>query len=120
MNATAHSPQVGGDQLEAVAAALADSTRRRLLQLVRDVERSAGELAAEFPDISRPAVSQHLGVLHAAGLVSVRADGKRRMYRARTEGLAPVSQFVDDMWSDRLLRLEHAAEHAEHAEGTPG
>jgi DNA-binding transcriptional ArsR family regulator len=116
MNATARRPTADRDQLDAVAAALADGTRRRLLQLVRDVERSAGELAAEFPDISRPAVSQHLGALHAAGLVTVRADGKRRMYRARTEGLVPVSQFVDDMWSDRLLRLKHAVEHTE---GTP-
>lgn len=93
-----------------VVAALADGTRRRLLRLVRSDELSAGSLAAEFPTISRPAVSQHLRVLHDAGLVDVRAVGNRRLYRARAEALAPVSQFIDDMWGDRLQRLKTVAE----------
>jgi DNA-binding transcriptional ArsR family regulator len=100
------------DPIDAVARALADRTRRGLLRLVRDEERSAGELAAEFPGISRPAVSQHLRVLHDAGLVEARRDGNRRMYAARTEGLAEVWQFVDEMWSDRLAKLKRAAERA--------
>jgi len=101
------------EPLDAVAHTLADGTRRRLLRLVRDDEWPAGELAAAIPGMSRPAVSQHLRVLHEAGLVSVRPDGNRRFYRARGEGLADVWRFVDEMWSDRLARLKVAAERAE-------
>ena len=101
------------DPIDAVAHALADGTRRQILQLVRDDERAAGELAAEFPHMTRPAVSQHLRVLHDAGLVRVRPDGNRRLYRADHAGLAGVWQFVDEMWTDRLARLKHAAEQSE-------
>jgi len=100
-------------RLDAVAHALSDGTRRGLLRLVRDDERAAGDLAAEFPHMSRPAVSQHLRVLHTAGLVSIRADGNRRLYRARGEGLTDVWQFIDEMWTDRLAKLKAAAERAE-------
>ena len=99
---------VAPERIDAVAHALADGTRRGLLRLVRDDERAAGDLAAAFPRMSRPAVSQHLRVLHAAGLVSIRADGNRRLYRARSEGLAEVWRFVDEMWTDRLAQLEQA------------
>ncbi len=101
------------DRIDAVAHALADRTRRGILRLVRDDERAAGDLAARFPEMSRPAVSQHLKVLEGAGLVAARRDGNRRLYRARTEGLAEVWQFVDDMWTDRLGKLKQAAEAAE-------
>src|SRR6266851_9957328 len=96
------------EQIDAVAHALADRTRRGLLRLVRDDERAAGDLAAAFPNISRPAVSQHLRVLHEAGLVSIRPNGNQRLYRVRTEGLAEVWQFIDEMWTDRLGRLKNA------------
>lgn len=105
--------------IDDVAHALADGTRRGLLRLVRDDECSAGDLAASFPQMSRPAVSQHLRVLHQAGLVSIRPDGKRRMYRARSEGLSEVWAFIDDMWSDRLGRLKAAAEQAEATDPPP-
>lgn len=98
--------------IEAVIGALADGTRRDALRLIRDREMSAGELAAAFPAISRPAVSQHLRVLHDAGLVSIRPDGNRRLYRARVEALAPVSAYVDEMWSNRLADLKRVAEAA--------
>jgi DNA-binding transcriptional ArsR family regulator len=101
------------DELDEIVGALADRTRRGLLRLVRSDERSAGSLAAAFPTISRPAVSQHLRVLHEAGLVTVRPDGPRRLYRASAEALAPVSTFIDDMWGDRLQRLKRAAEAVE-------
>jgi DNA-binding transcriptional ArsR family regulator len=100
------------EPIDAVAHALADGTRRGLLRLVRDDERAAGDLAAEFPGMSRPAVSQHLRVLHEAGLVSIRPNGNQRLYRARTEGLAEVWQFIDEMWADRLAKLKLAAERA--------
>jgi DNA-binding transcriptional ArsR family regulator len=107
------------DRVDSVAHALADSTRRGLLRLVRDDERAAGELAEQFPGISRPAVSQHLRVLEHAGLVSIRPDGNRRLYLARTEGLADVWQFIDDMWTDRLTRLKRAAERSERSKRSP-
>ena len=107
----------GHDHLDAVAHALADGTRRGLLRLVRDGERAAGDLAAAFPEMSRPAVSQHLRVLRAAGLVSTRPDGNQRLYRARTEGLAEVWQFIDEMWTDRLGKLKQAAERTARETG---
>jgi DNA-binding transcriptional ArsR family regulator len=105
-----------GTVIDDVARALSDGTRRSILRLVRDEERSAGDLAGQFRTMSRPAVSQHLRVLHDAGLVTVRSDGSRRMYRARTEGLADMWQYLDEMWTDRLGRLKVAAERAEWSE----
>jgi DNA-binding transcriptional ArsR family regulator len=99
-----------------VAGALSDGTRRSILRLVRDDERSAGDIAGQFGEISRPAVSQHLRVLQDAGLVTVRPDGNRRMYRARREGLTAMWQFLDEMWTDRLGQLKVAAERAERTE----
>ena len=65
--------------------------------------------------MSRPAVSQHLRVLHDAGLVSIRPDGNRRYYRARREGLTDVWKYIDEMWTDRLSKLKDVAEQAERA-----
>jgi DNA-binding transcriptional ArsR family regulator len=93
--------------------AVADPTRRAILRLVRDGELPAGEIAAHFPSISRPAVSQHLRVLADAGLVDMRPDGNRRLYRWRREGLRGAAAYVDEMWSDRLARLKAAAEREE-------
>jgi DNA-binding transcriptional ArsR family regulator len=93
--------------------AVADPTRRGILRLVRDREVAAGEIAEQFPAMSRPAVSQHLRVLADARLVDVRRAGNRRLYRARPEGLADVAGFLHEMWSDRLARLKAAAEREE-------
>jgi len=95
--------------------AVADPTRRAILRLVREGELPAGEIARRFPSISRPAVSQHLRVLNDAGLVSVRADGNRRLYSWRREGLRDAAAFLDEMWSDGLARLKVAAEREEWA-----
>lgn len=91
--------------------AVADPTRRAIMELVRDGERSAGELAARFPQMSRPAVSQHLKVLADAGLVDVRRDGNRRLYALRPEGLADAAGFIERMWSAQLRRLKEAVEN---------
>lgn len=118
MNASAvlSDPQaVDSPGVDAIVNAIADPTRRGLLQLVRTDEQTAGTLASHFPSISRPAVSQHLRTLRDAGLVEVRADGNRRLYRARAEALTPLSQFIDEMWGDRLQRLKRAAEEREGA-----
>jgi DNA-binding transcriptional ArsR family regulator len=106
-------PVPSSERIDAVAHALADGTRRRLLRLVRDDERAAGDLATEFPGISRPAVSQHLRVLHDAGLVTIRPAGNHRYYQARREGLTEVWHFVEEMWADRLAKLKEVAEEAE-------
>jgi DNA-binding transcriptional ArsR family regulator len=98
--------------------AVADPTRRAILRLVRDDELPAGEIAAHFPSMSRPAVSQHLRVLTEAGLVDVRPEGNRRLYRWRREGLRDAATFVEEMWSDRLARLKAAAEREEWPERT--
>jgi len=89
--------------------ALAEPTRRRILRLVRDQERTAGEIATHF-DVSRPAVSQHLRALEDAELVTVRREGTKRWYRARPEGLKELRQWLEGMWGDALL---DAAEKAE-------
>lgn len=98
--------------------AVADPTRRAILRLVRDGELPAGQIAERFPEMSRPAVSQHLRVLTDAGLVDVRADGNRRLYRWRPEGLQDVAGFIEDMWADKLARLKLAAERAEWPDRT--
>jgi DNA-binding transcriptional ArsR family regulator len=96
--------------------AVADPTRRSILRLVRDGELAAGEIADHFPSISRPAVSQHLRVLTECGLVEVRPEGNRRIYRWRREGLRDALAFLDEMWSDGLARLKVAAEREEWPE----
>ena len=92
--------------------ALAEPRRRTILRLVRDRELAAGEIASHF-DVTRPAVSQHLTVLKGAGLVSERRDGARRLYRVRPEGLAPLRDFLEDFWDERLELLKSEAEKEE-------
>jgi len=98
--------------------AIADPTRRAIVRLVRDGEMSAGEIAAHFPTMSRPAVSQHLRVLSDAGLVDIRPEGNRRLYRWRRDGLQDAAAFLEEMWTDRLGRLKIAAEREEWPERT--
>lgn len=74
-------------------AALADPTRRRVVELLADGERTAGQLAEAF-DSSRPAVSRHLRLLREAGLVDVRTDGTRRIYRLRRAPLEEVERWL--------------------------
>ena len=92
--------------------ALAEPRRREILALVRDRELTAGEIAANF-DVTRPAISQHLGVLKQAGLLHERREGTKRLYRARAEGLADLRAFLDDFWSSSLDALAREAEREE-------
>jgi len=103
--------------METALRAIAEPRRRRILTLVRDVELSAGEIAAHF-EVTRPAISQHLGVLKEAGLLTERRDGTRRLYRARPEGLLELQSFLEAFWDERLDALRRAAEHKE--DGTRG
>jgi DNA-binding transcriptional ArsR family regulator len=95
--------------MEAAAAAIADPTRRKVLELVRDRELAAGEIAGEF-EISRPAISRHLRVLRTAGLVTERREGRLRLYRADPAPLAELNRWLDDYWSGRLAALKALAE----------
>src|SRR4249919_2382896 len=98
--------------MEAALKAIAEPRRRAILRLVRDEERSAGEIASHF-EVTRPAVSQHLSVLKEAGLVSERRNGTKRLYRARPEGLVDLKAFLDEFWSERLETLKREAEREE-------
>jgi DNA-binding transcriptional ArsR family regulator len=89
-------------------AALADSTRRQIVELLGSGERTAGAIAERFP-ISAPAVSQHLKALRESGLVRVRIDGQRRIYSLDPEGFEQMEAWLAKMrgfWSDRLAALE--------------
>lgn len=77
--------------------ALGDATRRQIIEGLRDGERTVGDLASGLP-VSRPAVSQHLGVLRAAGLVLERPQGTRRYYRLDPTGLVRLQHRLDAMW----------------------
>lgn len=91
------------------AAAIADPIRRRVLELVRDQELPAGQIAAQF-DVSRPAVSRHLRVLRESGLVRERRVGRERLYRADPAPLAELRSWLDEYWRERLSALKQLAE----------
>lgn len=95
--------------MDAAARALAEPTRRAILELVRDDELTVGRIAEHFP-VSRPAISQHLRVLQEADLVDVRDEGTRRYYRARPEGLAELRDWLEDFWTDHLKQLKREVE----------
>ena len=89
-------------------AALADPTRRTVFERLRRGPQPVVELARGL-HVSRPAVSQHLRVLKAAGLVSDRKDGTRRVYRIEPDGLARVRDYFDGFWTEALDRFREAA-----------
>ena len=94
--------------------AIVEPRRREILRLVQSSELSAGEIAAHFT-VTRPAISQHLRVLTQAGLLAMRRDGTRRIYRTRPEGLEEVRRFLEQFWQDSLERLKEAAEAEERS-----
>ncbi len=99
---------------------LAEPHRRRILDLLRDGERPVGELVARL-DMSQPAVSKHLRVLRDSGLVDVRVDAQRRVYRLRPEPLREVDAWIEPyrrLWDQRLDRLERHLQRMKDKEGT--
>ncbi len=100
--------------VELVIRAIAEPHRREILSLVQSSELSAGEIAAHFT-VTRPAISQHLRVLTQAGLLTMRREGTRRIYRTRPEGLEEVRRFLEQFWQDSLERLKEAAEAEERS-----
>jgi DNA-binding transcriptional ArsR family regulator len=94
---------------------LAEPTRRRILDLIVDRERPVNELVAQL-DISQPGVSKHLRVLREAGLVEVRIDAQRRLYRVRPEPLAEIDAWLEPyrrLWAKRLDALERHLDETE-------
>ncbi len=89
------------EMLEAVS----NPRRREILRLVWDQELSAGEIAARF-DVSWPAISQNLGVLRKAGLLTERKQATRRYYRADRDAAGPLALVLEEMWSRDLANLQ--------------
>lgn len=88
--------------------AVAEPSRRRILELLRDGERPAGDLV-EATGLSQPGVSKHLKLLREAGLVSVRPEGQRRLYRLQARELRALDAWLNPFrtfWADRLDALE--------------
>ena len=84
-----------------VLSALADPTRRSILEQLRGGERAFAVIAAS-QRVSKPAVSQHLKALREAGLVTVRYQGKRGFFRTNPEGLKQLRDYIDGFWTDVL------------------
>lgn len=105
-------------EVDAALKALAEPRRRAILKLVWSQELPATAIAERFPDVSRPAVSQHLRVLKDADLLVERRDGTRRLYLARTQTMDDLRTFLDEHWTSGLDRLRDVAEAAEIAKRT--
>jgi DNA-binding transcriptional ArsR family regulator len=89
--------------------ALGDPTRRAIFERLADRPRAVGELAGELP-VSRPAVSQHLKVLKAAGLVVDRPAGTRRIYQLDPDGVGALRAYLDQFWNQSLAAYKTAVE----------
>ena len=96
-------------------AALADPTRRAIFERLAERPSAVGELAREFP-VSRPAVSQHLKVLKAAGLVAADPEGTRRIYRIDPAGLGPMRAWLDRFWDSALAAFAAEVQGAKEEE----
>lgn len=104
--------------MDAALKALAEPRRRAILKLVWSQELPATAIADRFPDVSRPAVSQHLRVLKDADLLVERRDGTRRLYLANPRTMDDLRAFLDEYWTTGLDRLRDVAEAAEAAKRT--
>ncbi len=103
--------------MDAALKALAEPRRRAILRLVWTDELPATAIAAQFDDVTRSAVSQHLSVLRDAALVTERRDGTRRLYRADHAQMDNIRQFLNEYWTAGLQRLQELAESAERVKG---
>lgn len=102
--------------------AIADPTRRDILDLLRGGEMRAGDIAARFP-VSRPAIAKHVRVLREAGLVRERREARSRLYSLDPAGLKHVDRWLQPYrlyWSARLTDLKHAVESEHRKSGTAG
>jgi DNA-binding transcriptional ArsR family regulator len=104
--------------MDELFAILADPTRRAILARLAEREQAAGELVAAFP-VSQPAISRHLRLLREAGLVQVRGEGQRRIYRLDPRPLAEIDAWLAQyrpFWDERLDNLERRIAERRRAE----
>jgi DNA-binding transcriptional ArsR family regulator len=94
---------------ERILDALGDPTRRQIFKRLRSGRRSVREIA-DGVDVTRPAVSQHLQVLKAAGLVVAREEGTRRFYAVDRRGIEALRHWLDGFWDETLAAFKEAAE----------
>lgn len=105
---------------EVVLEALGDATRRQIMKRLRGGPAAVNEVAAAVP-VSRPAVSQHLRVLHRSGLVRYEEVGTRNVYRLNPSGLEPLRSWLDDFWQTALDGFtEYARRDAQQRADQPG
>lgn len=100
-------------QLDSVAHAISDKTRRQILDVLRAGPQRAGDLAGRFPRMSRPAVSKHLRVLRSSRLVQPQRRGRELWYQLNPQPLSQVNAWVqqyEEFWISRLQDLKRAAE----------
>jgi len=90
--------------------ALGDPNRRAIVELMRDGDRSVGEIAGALP-ISRPAVSRHLRLLELAGLVTGRVEGRRHVYALDDEGVLALRAYLERIWGETAARFRLAADN---------
>ena len=95
---------------------LSDPTRRRVFERLRAGPQSVGVLARGLP-VSRPAVSQHLKALKAAGLVMDKSEGTRRVYHIDPEGLGELRRWLDQFWGDALESFKQEVEQSPTSRG---
>jgi len=101
-----------GTYRAAALEALADPTRRTIVELLSQGPRTVGAITQDVP-VSRPAVSQHLKVLLDSGLVTVRAEGTRRVYALDLEGLQALRDYFDQFWTSALAAFADAVDRPE-------
>jgi DNA-binding transcriptional ArsR family regulator len=95
---------------------LGDPTRRRVFERLRGGPQSVGALARGLP-VSRPAVSQHLKALKAAGLVTDQSEGTRRVYHIDPDGLGELRRWLDQFWGDALESFKREVEKPQTSRG---
>ncbi len=96
---------------------LGEPKRCEIVRLVWSDELAASDIAAHFPDVTRSAISQHLGVLRRSGLVKERRDGTRHLYTVNRSEVARLRAFLDSFWTDSLERLRDLAESEQQLKG---
>jgi DNA-binding transcriptional ArsR family regulator len=111
-------PMVTRNELDVLFKAVADPTRRSILELLRDQRLAAGSIAERFPDMSRPAISKHLRILREVGLVEEEQEGRQRYYHLTATPLTSIVVWVENLGDRRLaprLGTTEATARGRHA-----
>ena len=103
---------IASDNAQPVFRALADPTRRAIINMLAEGDRPIAEIAAAF-DMTRPAVAKHLAILREGGVIAVEAKGRERIHRLNPQALKTAADWLsyfDRFWDDRLAKLKKAVE----------